>query len=69
HFYLPQQVHYLLRRMLLPPCHRSLLDCQFLSKQLVQKTPGTPRGVRGRYTLRSVVRQGSPLRSDRYAAR
>lgn len=35
------QIH-LLRRMLLPSCHHPLLETQYLSNQLVQKTPGTP---------------------------
>jgi hypothetical protein len=41
-FNLPQQVHHLLRYVLLPSRHPSLLEVQILSKQLVQKTSNTP---------------------------
>ena len=60
HFNLPQQVHHLLRRMLLSSCHIQLLLYQFLSSQLVQKLPGTPlygrdRGVVIVGTIGSIV--------------
>lgn len=38
----PQQVHDLLRRMLLPSSHSKFLLVQFVSSHLVQSLPGTP---------------------------